>query len=100
VSSIHFQREIEFQNLEIELSEKRIKEHTIELSKKTEAIDEAKGLLKEREEDLDRKQKELEEITAETKIESEKLTIKAQSIETQIEDRLLTAFRRIRKKCT
>jgi uncharacterized protein len=90
-------KEIEFQNLEIELSEKRIKEHTIELSKKTEAIDEAKGLLKEREEDLDRKQKELEEITAETKIESEKLTIKAQSIETQIEDRLLTAFRRIRK---
>jgi len=53
--------------------------------------------LKEREDDLDRKQKELEEITSETKIETEKLNEKAAKIEALIEERLLIAFKRIRK---
>lgn len=90
-------KEIEFQTLEIELSEKRIREHNADLAKKNEMIDEAKVLLKEREEDIDRKQKELEEINAETHIETEKLQEKAEKIEAQIEDRLLVAFKRIRK---
>jgi uncharacterized protein len=90
-------KEIEFQNLEIELSEKRIKEHSAELAKKTEAIDLAKEQLKEREDDLDRKQKELEEITSETKIETERLNESAAQIESLIEERLLLAFKRIRK---
>ncbi len=90
-------KEIEFQNLEIELSEKRIKEHSGELAIKNKAIEEADVRLKEREEDLERKQNELEEITAETKIEAEKLGDKATKIESEIEERLLTAFKRIRK---
>jgi len=90
-------KEIEFQNLEIELSEKRIKEFSTELAKKTESIDSAKEQLKEREDDLDRKQNELEEITAETKIETDRLNDKAAVIEAQIEERLLIAFKRIRK---
>jgi uncharacterized protein len=90
-------KEIEFQNLEIELSEKRIKEHTAELSKKTEAIESAKLLLSEREADLENKQRELEEITEETKIETERLNEKASKLEVLIEERLLNAFRRIRK---
>jgi uncharacterized protein len=90
-------KEIEFQNLEMELSEKRIKEHTAELSKKTEAIDSSKALLVERESDLENKQRELEEITEETKIETERLNERAAKIETLIEERLLIAFRRIRK---
>lgn len=90
-------KEIEFQNLEIELSDKRIKEHTVELAKKTEVIDNSKALLKEREADLDSKQKELEEITEETKIETERLNQLSTAIESKIEERLLTAFRRIRK---
>jgi predicted nucleic acid-binding Zn-ribbon protein len=90
-------KEIELQNLEIELSEKRIKEHSAELAKKIEAIDLAKEQLKEREDDLDRKQKELEEITNETKIETERLAENAAEIEGQIEERLLVAFKRIRK---
>ena len=90
-------KEIEFQNLEIELSEKRIREFTAELFTKKESIETAKKSLVEREEDLDRKKKELEEITAETKIEEEKLKGKADKIEGMIEPRLLTAFKRIRK---
>lgn len=90
-------KEIEFQNLEIELSEKRIREFTAELFTKKESIETAKKSLVEREEDLDRKKKELEEITAETKIEEEKLKGKADKIEGMTEPRLLTAFKRIRK---
>ena len=48
-------KEIEFQNLEIELSEKRIKEFTAEMTSKKETITNSKIQLKEREEDLDRK---------------------------------------------
>jgi hypothetical protein len=90
-------KEIEFQTLEIELSEKRIKEHTIELNEKSKAVETALELLKERESDLESKQKELEDITSETKIETEKLNEKAAKIEEKIEERLLSAFRRIRK---
>ena len=90
-------KEIEFQTLEIELSEKRIKEFTSEMTEKKEAIEASKNLLKEREEDLDRKKNELNEITQETKIEEEKLKTKSEKIESFIEPRLLTAFKRIRK---
>lgn len=90
-------KEIEFQNLEIELSEKRIREHLADLSTKKGAIEEAQNLLKDREVDLEDKQRELEEITGETQIENDKLNEKAAKIEELIEERLLTAFRRIRK---
>jgi hypothetical protein len=90
-------KEIEFQKLEIELSEKRIREYTSELYGKKEAISSSNTLLKDRIEDLDRKKKELEEITAETQIEEERLKSKAEKIEGTVESRLLTAFKRIRK---
>jgi predicted nucleic acid-binding Zn-ribbon protein len=90
-------KEVEFQKLEIELSEKRIREYTNDLANKKEAIASSSVLLKERMEDLDRKQRELEEITSETQIEEERLKAKAEKIEGNIEARLLTAFKRIRK---
>ena len=90
-------KEIEFQTLEIELSEKRIKEFTAEMAEKKTAIDSSKTLLEERVDDLDRKKNELDEITQETRIEEEKLKSKAEKIESFIEPRLLTAFKRIRK---
>ncbi len=90
-------KEIEFQNLEIQLSEKRIKEFTTEMAEKKETMSSSEKLLKDRIEDLDRKKKELEEITEETKIEEEKLKTKSEKIELFIEPRLLTAFKRIRK---
>ena len=90
-------KEIEFQKLEMELSEKRIREFTSELASKKEAISSSSTILKERLEDLDRKQRELEEITAETQIEEERLKSKAEKIESNIEARLVTAFKRIRK---
>jgi hypothetical protein len=90
-------KEIEFQNLEIELSEKRIREFTIEMKEKEDLVKTSKLLLVERQEDLERKKSELHEIQEETKIEEEKLRSKSEKIESFIEPRLLTAFKRIRK---
>jgi len=90
-------KEIEFQTLEIQLSEKRIKEFTAEMSAKKETIVSSKELLSERMEDLVRKNRELDEITEETKIEEERMKAKAEKIESFIEPRLLSAFKRIRK---
>ena len=90
-------KEIEFQNLEIQLSEKRIKEFTAELEEKKASIIVSTNDLDERQMDLEAKQKELEEITSETRIEEEKMKAKSDKIESFIEPRLLTAFKRIRK---
>lgn len=90
-------KEIEFQTLEIELSEKRINE-AINLSGiRKEELEKAKNLIVERNEDLVLKKKELDEVISETKQEEENLRDKAKEIESKIEDRLLTAFKRIRK---
>jgi len=90
-------KEIEFQKLEIELCEKRIREYTGELSSKKEFIETSKSLYEERKKDLESKKSELDEIISETKVEEEKLEKKAETIKKNIEERLLTAFERIRK---
>jgi hypothetical protein len=90
-------KEIEFQSLEIELSEKRIQETQAAISFKTEEIANANALLGDRKSDLEQKQSELEEIVSETKQEEERLRERAKDIESMIELRLLTAFKRIRK---
>ncbi len=90
-------KEIEFQNLEIQLSEKRIKEFTAEMEEKKELIGTSTTDLSEREGDLESKKNELDEIISETKIEEEKMKAKSEKIEIFIEPRLLSAFKRIRK---
>ena len=90
-------KEIEFQKLEIELSEKRIKEFTAELNNKQTVIESSKQLLEDRKGDLEAKKKELTEIVGETQVDEEKKIEKIAQIEANIEERLLTAFKRIRK---
>lgn len=90
-------KEIEFQGLEIELFEKRIREFTAEIEQKKETVEKANIELKERQEDLDAKKNELDEIINETKVDEESLRNKGSEIEKNIEPRLLTAFKRIRK---
>ena len=90
-------KEIEYQSLEIELCEKRIREYTA--SKEARMVDQkaTSERLSERKLDLEQKKGELNEIIAETKQEEEKLREQAKEIESFIEARLLTAFKRIRK---
>jgi predicted nucleic acid-binding Zn-ribbon protein len=90
-------KEIEYQTLEIELSEKRIKEFTAQAKEKNEYIDESKKILEERKNDLNLKKSELEEITSDTQKEEEQLLKKRQEYELIIEERLLTAYKKIRK---
>ena len=90
-------KEIEFQTLEIELCEKRIKEYNAAAAAKADEIAKSEALLDERRKDLDVKKSELNEIVAETKQEEEKLREKAKAVEATIEPRLLQAFKRIRK---
>ena len=90
-------KEIEFQSLEIELCEKRIKEYIAAEKAKSEEIEHSNQDLDERKKDLEAKKSELEEIVSETKQEEEKLRDKAKDLETKIEPRLLQSFKRIRK---
>jgi uncharacterized protein len=89
-------KEVEFQKLEIELCEKRIREFTTQANEKKQAIDQAKKLLEERTQDLNNKKKELEDIVADTQKEEEALINKSHDIEKMIEARLLNAYKRIR----
>ncbi len=90
-------KEIEFQTLEIELCNKRIREATTAEKNKEELIQRSQQTLQERSQDLEVKKNELDEIVTETKAEEEKLREKAKNLEMSIEPRLLTAFKRIRK---
>ena len=90
-------KEIEFQSLEVELCEKRIREALAAEKAKNEEIARSSETLEERKKDLEAKKAELEEIVSETKQEEEKLREKAKVLETTIEARLLQAFKRIRK---
>lgn len=89
-------KEIEYQGLEIELAEKRIKEDQYSLELKQEAIKQAQDNFDERKIDLENKQKELEEIVSETERDEKELLEKSEDNEQYIEDRLLTAYKRIR----
>lgn len=90
-------KEIEFQTLEIELCNKRIRESQSVVVGKEEALVKSKEELEGRMQDLEIKKNELDEIVAETKADEEKLREKAKNIETSIEPRLLQSFKRIRK---
>jgi len=90
-------KEIEFQGLEVELAEKRIREFTAESKMINEEIVKSKKMLEERQIDLRSKKEELNGIISETKIQEEQLREKAKQLETTIEPRLLAAFKRIRK---
>ncbi len=90
-------KEIEYQNLEIALAEKRIKEYTHNLNLKNEEIAAAQKILDERKNDLEIKKNELSEIVNETEKEEQSLINKSENLQHFIEERLLTAYKRIRK---
>ena len=90
-------KEIEFQSLEIELLRKKINDAERLINLKTGDLEKGRTALAARQQDLEQKKAELDEIVASTKADEEKLREKAKSIETTIEPRLLTAFKRIRQ---
>ena len=89
-------KEIEYQTLEIELSEKRKKEFAAQVKDKNIQIDESRTILNERQGDLQNKKSELDEIIADTQKEEGLLNKKSEEIENKIEPRLLQAYKKIR----
>jgi predicted nucleic acid-binding Zn-ribbon protein len=90
-------KEMEFQTLEIQLSEKKIKEAQANIESKKEIIEESNTNLNDRKADLEHKQKELKEITQETQKDETDLMKRSEKAEKIIEDRLITAYKRIRE---
>lgn len=90
-------KEIEFQNLEIELCEKHIHDNTRAIENKNADIVAAKEKLADLDHILVEKRAELNEIVSETRQEEETLREKAKALEPHIDERTLTAFKRIRK---
>ncbi|MFN7675487.1 zinc ribbon domain-containing protein [Flavobacterium sp.] len=89
-------KEVEFQELEIQLAEKQIKELKATIEHKKEVIATSKEKLEQKTLHLKHKKAELNDIMAETQKEESFLTEKSAEYEALIEERLLAAYKRIR----
>ena len=89
-------KEIEFQKLEIELQEKRIREAQKAKAEKEALMEESKKRYEDKVSDLEAKKGELNDIINETHKDEESLQIKSEELAATIDERLLTAYRRIR----
>ena len=90
-------KEIEFQSLEIELCNKKIREAQFCIEEKKNELAQSHEIIEDRQQALEVKKNELDEIMQETREEEEKLKAKVKDLESKIEPRLLTSFKRIRK---
>ncbi len=90
-------KEINFQTLEIQVAEKNKTKLEAEIVDKERLIQEAEEMLKELEEILVQKREELKDIMADTEKEETELLAKADTLKAKVDDRLLTAFERIRQ---
>lgn len=91
-------KEIEYQELEIQLAEKRIKEFGARIEQKNEVIASTKEKLAKQEEHLSHKKAELDDILKETEKEQKMLSQKSEEFSAAIDEHLLSAYKRIRKK--
>ncbi len=90
-------KEIEFQNLEIQLAEKRLKEYKFAVEQKSEIVEKSQVDFSERKKDLKLKKSELDEIITETENEEKDVVKASEKASDNIEDRLVNAYRRIRE---
>ena len=89
-------KEVEFQELEIQLADKNIKEFKAQIELKKDVISKTKEKLSEREGHLKHKKSDLDAILAETEKEEQTLLKKSEEFENKIEERLIKAYKRIR----
>ena len=88
-------KEIEYQQLDVELRNKQIKDLKAKGEELSASIEETKKLIEEREIDLREKRAELDALIAETGVEEEKLREEASRLQAQLPERLLRAYLRI-----
>ena len=90
------EKEKEYENLEVELAEKNIREAQEKIQAKEADIQAAKDELADNQGILEEKKKELSEIVSETRQEEEAIMLKTKEIEPLVDDYTLKAFKRIR----
>jgi uncharacterized protein len=90
-------KEIELQRLEIQLSQKKIREANTNRESKKEALDTIAAKLNQRTKDVDAKKVELQKIIEKTEKEETKLVKESDKARKEIEDRLLVSYDKIRK---
>lgn len=93
----HLTKEIEYQGLEVEAREKKVRDLTKLINDRKEEIEDLEQLLVDRKAEFQEKRNELDDIIAETRQDEEKLREQAKALEQEIEPRLLSSFKRIRK---
>jgi len=91
-------KEVEYQNLEIQIAEKKKSQNEANILHKQEIINACKEEMKDREEELKMKSDELNEIIAETEKEEKLLLTDSAKAEKVVNDRLLVGYKRIRSK--
>lgn len=91
-------KELEYKGLEIQLNEKHISEFQAKVLHKEEVINELKSQISDREDELSLKNKELAAIIKETEKEEKALLKKSEKAQVVIEERILSAYNRIRGK--
>jgi predicted nucleic acid-binding Zn-ribbon protein len=89
-------KEIEFQELEIKLHDKKSKEAKVKIANKKELLDEATERLSFRQVDFKAKQAELNEIVGETQKEEDELIKRSEEAKKKIDERLVFAYNRLR----
>ena len=89
-------KEIEYQGLEAELAEKRIREFTLLHKERKEQLEVAQQALDDRQIDLENKKKELDVIIRETAKEEEEIKKRSLLIQNQIDERMLNAYKKVR----
>ncbi len=89
-------KELELQELEIQLSEKRVKEAEYKISVKQQEIGDTDGSREKRAAVLEQKRLELDKLVNESQDEEEKLIKQSDKQGKKVEDRLLKAYQRIR----
>ena len=91
-------KEVEYQNLEIELANKKKTQNDASILHKTEILNSCKDEINEKEEELKIKTDQLNEIIAETEKEEKSLLQESKKAEKVINERLLAQYKRIRSK--
>jgi predicted nucleic acid-binding Zn-ribbon protein len=89
-------KEVELQELEVQICEKRIKEAKDKIEAKKTEIVEIEAFIKDRTDDLDNKKKELNDILGESQEEEKRLLTEREKATKKIDDKLLKYYERLR----
>jgi len=90
-------KEIEYANLEILTSEKKIRQYHDQIEQKDELLTRTVGQVDAKRNDLEEKKNELKVIIEETMVEEKKLLAEIDNSSEKVEKRILTGYRKIRQ---